>query len=68
MDPSVRARMDAVRERLAREDPDVLAAVAEVDRALLQWSAGQSHRQRLVACTNAISGLARIRRASSTRS
>ena len=68
MDAATRTRMDIVRARLGREDPDVLAAVAEVDPALLAWCAEQTPRERLIACTNTIRGLNRLRRAASSRS
>ncbi len=63
MDDDVRARIEAVKERLGRDHPELLAAVADVSPALLQWCAEQSPRQRLQACTNATRGVERIRRA-----
>ena len=68
MDSSIKDRMDAVRDRLRREDPDVLAAVADVSPALLQWCAEQTPRERLIACTNTLRGLNGLRRGTSAGS
>jgi len=56
-------RLEVVRQRLAHVDPDVLAAVAEVDLGLLAWARTLSPRQRLEACTRATRGLGRLMRA-----
>lgn len=62
MNPSVRARIDAVKERLRREDPDVLAAVADVDEATLAFAAAMSPLERLEAATANAHALTRFRR------
>ena len=68
MDEQARARVQRVRERLAEQDPDVLAAVEEVDRDLLAWSRSLAPMERLRACNRATRGLGRLRRASSSGS
>ncbi|MEZ4310898.1 MAG: hypothetical protein R3F14_22890 [Polyangiaceae bacterium] len=49
--------------RLAAEDPDILAAVADVDRTLIRDAMAVSPWERLVAAVAHWNGLARLRRA-----
>ncbi len=58
--------MDAVKERLRREDPDVLAAVADVDPATLDFAASMSPLDRLSDATTNAHALARFRRVPSS--
>lgn len=59
------ARIDEIKKWLARVDPDVLAAAAEVDRGLLRWMLSLSPLQRIEAASRAARGLAGFTHASS---
>lgn len=49
-------------EWVKRVDPEVIAAVADVDRTLLRETLALSPLERLRACSRAARGLARFRR------
>lgn len=52
-------------EWVRRVDPEVIAAVADVDRTLLREALALSPLERLRACSRAAHGLARFRRVAS---
>ncbi|MDH3525588.1 MAG: hypothetical protein OES32_18605 [Acidobacteriota bacterium] len=55
------APFQRVKGSTVRLDPLVVEASAEVDRSLLRWMLGLSHRERLRAASNAAGALSRIR-------
>jgi len=53
--------------RLQARDPDLIAAVDEVDWTLLRWSLGLSPLERLRACSQATRTLGRLRDAAAAQ-
>ncbi len=60
-------RLEQLERYFAEHDPDILAAVAEVDQPLLHWSCSLSPIERLRAGTRAAATLARLRHAAANR-
>jgi hypothetical protein len=59
--------LPGILEKVARLDPLLVEAAADVDIGLLRWSLSQTPRQRLRSCSRAAATLARLGRAASGR-
>ena len=55
------ARYEELARRIQARDPDLVAAVDEVDWTLLRWSLGLSPLERIRACSQATRTLGRLR-------
>lgn len=56
-----RAELEAVFERVRAIDPDLVAAVDDVDETLLDWTAALTQSERLRASTQAARAIQRLR-------
>lgn len=59
--------LEAIERDLAERDPELLAAVSEVDLSLVRWSLSLSPIERLRVCTRNTRALDRLRNAARHR-